>query len=62
MDKLDMEKFCLVIGDKCEELYGPYGRYCSEEAMAHVKEIVSAYTATEFAAALAQAKARRSRR
>jgi hypothetical protein len=53
----EMRNFGLVISDKCEELYGPYGQYCSDEQMAHVNEIVSAYTADEFAAALAEAEA-----
>jgi hypothetical protein len=50
-----MDDFALVI---TQELYGRYGAY-SEEAMAHVNAIVSAYTQDEFTAALAQAKARR---
>ena len=49
-----MDDFALVI---TQALYGRYGAY-SEEAMAHVNAIVSAYTQDEFTAALAQAKAR----
>ena len=50
-----MDDFALVI---TQELYGRYGAY-SEETMAHVNAIVSAYTQDEFTAALARAKARR---